>query len=133
LRSLPLDELNRLTEAIIAAAIAVHKFLGPGLLESTYEACLVYELQKRGFKVRKQVELPVIYDGILIDCAYRIDVVVEEAVVLELKAVEAITKLHEAQLISYLKLSDARLGLIINFNVLRVVDGVRRIANRIPD
>jgi GxxExxY protein len=133
LRSLPLSELNRLTEAIIAAAIAVHKFLGPGLLESTYEACLLYELQKRGFQVRKQVELPVVYDGMLIDCAYRIDVLVEEAVVLELKSVEAITKLHEAQLISYLKLSDARLGLIINFNVLRLVDGVRRIANRIPD
>ena len=133
MRSLPLNELNKLTEAIIAAAIAVHKFLGPGLLESTYEACLIYELHKRGFQVRKQVELPVVYDGMLIDCAYRIDVVVEEAVILELKAVEAITKLHEAQLISYLKLSDARLGLIINFNVLKLVDGVRRIANRVPD
>lgn len=133
MQSLPLSELNKLTEAIIAAAIAVHRFLGPGLLESTYEACLIYELRKRGLQVRKQVELPVVYDGMLIDCAYRIDVLVEEAVVLELKSVEAISKLHEAQLISYLKLSDARLGLIINFNVLKLVDGVRRIANRVSD
>jgi len=122
-------ELNEISEKIIGAAIQAHTTLGPGLLESTYEACLKYELQKRGLNVLSQVGLPVIYDGMKIDLGYRLDLLVEDAVIVELKAVTAITPLHEAQLLSYLKLSGKRLGLLINFNVKRLKDGITRRIN----
>jgi GxxExxY protein len=127
------ERLNQLTEIIIGAAIEVHKELGPGLLESTYEACLVFELMQRGLKVEKQKELPVIYKGILIDCGYRLDVLVEDLVILELKAVEKLDRIHEAQVMSYLKLSGKHVGLLINFNVLQLIKGLKRIVMNFPD
>ena len=122
-------ELNEISNKIIGAAIQVHRTLGPGLLESTYEACLKYELEKRGLKIQSQVGLPVIYDGIKIDLGYRLDILVEDAVIIELKAVTTITPLHEAQLLSYLKLSRKHLGLLINFNVTLLKDGIKRRIN----
>jgi len=122
-------ELNEISEKIIGAAIQVHRTLGPGLLESTYEACLKYELEKRGLKIQSQVGLPVIYDGIKIDLGYRLDILVEDAVIIELKAVTTIIPLHEAQLLSYLKLSGKHLGLLINFNVTLLKDGITRRIN----
>jgi GxxExxY protein len=122
-------ELNEISEKIIGAAIQVHRTLGPGLLESTYEACLKYELEKRGLKIQSQVGLPVIYDGMKIDLRYRLDILVEDAVIIELKAVTTIIPLHEAQLLSYLKLSGKHLGLLINFNVTLLKDGITRRIN----
>jgi GxxExxY protein len=104
----------------------VHSALGPGLLESTYEACLAHELRKAGFDVRSQVELPVIYDGIRVDLGYRIDLLVNDAVIVELKCLEKIAPIHEAQILSYLKLSRKRVGLIINFHVRHLKDGIKR-------
>jgi GxxExxY protein len=122
-------ELNEISEKIIGAAIQVHRTLGPGLLESTYEACLKYELEKRGLKIQSQVGLPVIYDGMKIDLGYRLDILVEDAVIIELKAVITVIPLHEAQLLSYLKLSGKHLGLLINFNVTLLKDGITRRIN----
>ncbi len=110
------NEINIRTGQVVDAAMKVHSALGPGLLESAYEACLAYELRKRGFLVHSQLLLPVIYDGVLIDRAYRIDLLVDNAVVVELKAVASLIPLYEAQLLSYLKLSDHRVGLLINFH-----------------
>jgi GxxExxY protein len=115
-----------LTHRIIGAAIEVHKQLGPGLLESTYERCLRFELQGRGIVCRTQVELPVVYRGIKLDCGYRVDVLVEERVVVELKAVEKLTPIDEAQLLTYLRLGGFETGLLINFNVLPLRDGIVR-------
>lgn len=117
---------QQLTESIIGAAIEVHNALGPGLLESAYEACLSHELTLRGIAHRRQVELPVIFKGQLVECGYRLDFLVENAVVVELKSVEKIAPIHEAQLFSYLKLSGFRLGLLINFNVRLLKDGIVR-------
>lgn len=122
-------ELNQITEQIIGSAIKVHKALGPGLLEKTYEVCLAHELSKSGLSVRRQVELPVIYDGIALGAGYRIDLLVEDRVIVELKTVERLLPIHEAQLISYLKLSGKKLGLLINFNVNLLRDGIKRLAN----
>ena len=119
-------KLNELTSEIIGAAMTVHSALGPGLLESAYEACLTHELKKRGLTVETQVALPVIYDGVKLDCGYRIDLLVADSVVVEIKAVEALTAVHEAQLISYIKLSGKRLGLLINFHVLHLRNGIKR-------
>ena len=118
--------VNELTEKIIGAAIAVHKELGPGLLESAYEACLVYELAQSGLKVESQKPLPVSYRGVQVDCGYRIDLLVEDQIILELKSVEKIEPIHEAQLLSYLKLSGYKIGLLINFNVRLLRTGIRR-------
>ena len=126
-------DLKRVTEGIIGAAIAVHKTLGPGLLESAYEACLAYELVKRGFKVERQKELPLNYQGVHLDCGYRLDLLVEDAVVVELKAIEGLSPLHEAQVLSYLKLSGCKVGLLINFNVRMLVTGIRRIVNGLEE
>jgi len=115
-----------LTRAIISAAMKVHTALGPGLLESAYQACLLHELRKSGVAVASQVELPVIYDGIRLECGYRIDLLVEDTVVVELKATETITAVHQAQIISYLKLSGKRVGLIINFHVSHLREGIKR-------
>ncbi len=122
-------ELNEISKKIIGAAIQIHRTLGPGLLESTYEACLKYELEKRGLKIQSQVGLPVIYDGMKIDLGCRLDILVEDAIIIELKAVNTITPLHEAQLLSYLKLSGKHLGLLINFNVTLLKDGITRRIN----
>jgi len=118
--------INAITEAIIGAAMKVHSALGPGLLESAYEACLAHELRKAGFDVKTQVELPVIYDGIRVELGYRIDMVVNDTVIVELKCVEKIAPIHEAQILSYLKLSKKRVGLIINFHVRHLRDGIKR-------
>jgi len=118
--------INEITEKIIGAAIAVHKELGPGLLESAYEACLVYELVQNGLKAESQKPLPVSYRGVRVDCGYRIDLLVEDQIVLELKSVEKIEPIHEAQLLSYLKLSGYKVGLLINFNVRLLRSGIRR-------
>ncbi len=115
-----------LTGKIIGAAIEVHEALGPGLLESAYEACLCHELVARGLCVERQVALPVMYRGQQVDCAFRMDIVVEGAVVVEIKSVEAIAPIHEAQLMTYLKLSGLRVGLLMNFNVRILKEGIVR-------
>jgi len=117
---------SELTHAIIGAAIDVHKELGPGLLESTYETCLVYELGLRGLKCANQVELPLRYKGVELDCGYRIDIIVEGLVLLELKSVKELNDVHEAQLLTYLKLSGLSTGLLINFNVAVLRQGILR-------
>jgi GxxExxY protein len=127
------ERINEITEKIISAGIAVHKQLGPGLLESTYEACLQYEILQRGLKVERQKSLPVTYGQVYLDCGYRIDLIVERIVVVELKAIDTILPIHKAQLLSYLRLSGCPVGLLINFNVRLLKDGVRRIVNNFPD
>ena len=119
-------ELNKISEQIIGAAIEVHKALGPGLLESAYEGCLCRELDLRGIPFERQRPLPVQYKGAQLDCGYRLDLLVEGAVVVEIKAVVAIEPIHEAQLLTYLKLGAWKLGLLINFNVPVLKDGIRR-------
>jgi len=119
-------ELNRLTEQIIGAAIEVHRHLGPGLLESAYETCLAYELEQRGLTAERQKALPLIYKEIRLDQGYRIDLLVAQKVVVELKVVEQFTDVHEAQVLSYLRFSGCKVGLLINFNVKLLKDGVRR-------
>jgi GxxExxY protein len=126
------EELNRLSEAIIGAAIAVHRELGPGLLESAYEACLAFELIDRGLRVARQKELPVVYRSVRVDCGYRLDLFVEEMVIVELKAIDKLQPIHEAQLMSYLKLSGCHLGLLINFNVRVLKEGLKRIVRDFP-
>lgn len=123
------DEIDQITGAIIGAAIEVHRALGPGLLESAYRTCLVYELRQRGWMVESEKPLPVIYKGVELDCGYRLDLVVESTVIVELKAVEEVIPIHRAQLLSYLRLAGKSLGLLINFNVKILVDGVDRIVN----
>jgi GxxExxY protein len=117
---------NILTEQIIGAAIEVHRVLGPGLLESAYEQCLCHELSLRQIAFRRQADLPVRYKGILLDCGYRMDLVVEDLVVVELKTVDKILPIHEAQLLTHLRLSRRAVGLLINFNVPLLKDGLKR-------
>jgi GxxExxY protein len=127
------DELNKLSEATIGAAIAVHRELGPGLLESAYEGCLEFELLNRGFLVERQKELPVIYRSVRVDCGFRIDLLINELLIVELKAVDRLERIHEAQLHTYLRLTGLNLGLLMNFNVVRLVDGVKRVIRGNPD
>ena len=122
-------ELDRITGDVVDAAMRVHTALGPGMLESVYEKCLKHELVKRGLRVESQVWVPVIYDGVKIEGGYKIDLLVESEVVVELKVVEQILEVHKAQLLSHLKLSDKRVGLLINFNVVHLRDGIRRLVN----
>lgn len=122
-----LRDKDLLTEKIIGFAIEVHRQLGPGLLESAYEECLCYELTQSGLELRRQVPLPVIYKGIRLDCGYRLDAIVERQVVLELKTVERLLPIHEAQMLTYLKLSGIHTGLLINFNSAVLKDGLRRL------
>ena len=129
MNKLNMEELNRITEAIIGAAIEVHKALGPGLLESAYEACLSYELMQRGYKVMQQVALPLVYKEAKLDCGYRLDLFVNDAVIVEIKSVESLAPIHEAQLLSYLRLADCKIGLLINFNVKLLKNGVKRFVN----
>jgi len=125
--------INDVTGAVVDAALKVHSVLGPGLLESAYEACLAYELRKRGLEVTTQFELPVVYDDIKIDLGYRVDLLVEGSVVVELKTVSKLLPVHEAQLLSYLKLGDFRAGLLINFHAGRLKDGIKRMVNLLPE
>ncbi len=125
------DELEAIATAIVDACIAVHRALGPGLLESSYQACLAHELRKRGFAVRCSVELPVEYDGIRIELGYRIDMLIEESIIVENKSVKSLAPVHEAQLLAYMKHSGVRLGFLINWNVPLVKDGIKRMVNKL--
>jgi GxxExxY protein len=120
-------ENDLLTEKVIGFAIEVHRQLGPGLLESSYEECLCYELKENSISFRPQVPLPVVYKGVRLDCGYRLDILLEEQVILELKTVERLIPIHEAQMLTYLKLSGVRTGLLLNFNSAVLKDGLRRI------
>jgi len=118
--------INSVTSAIIGAAMKVHSALGPGLLEKAYSACLAYELRKQGFDVKTEVELPVIYESVRIDLGYRIDLLVNDLVIVELKCVEKIAPVHEAQIISYIRMCKKNVGLLINFHVRHLKDGIKR-------
>jgi GxxExxY protein len=118
-----------LTGRIIGCAMRVHTVLGPGLLESAYEACLCYELKKAGLKVEQQKPIPLIYEEVKLDCGYRLDLLVEDRIIVEIKAVESLSPLACAQLLTYLKLYNRKIGLLINFNVHHLRDGIKRIAN----
>ena len=120
---------NKTTEKIIGCAIEVHKALGPGLLESVYEECYCYELIQNGFTINRQVPLPIVYKGIRLDCGYKIDIIVNDFVIIELKAVEKLLPIHDAQLLTYLKLYKRPLGLLLNFNVPVMKDGIKRLVN----
>jgi GxxExxY protein len=124
---------NSVAREIVDAAYRVHTTLGPGLLESVYEAALAYELEKRGLSVTRQQAVSAVYEGIHIHTAFYADIVVENQVIVEIKAVEAVAPVHKMQLLTYLKLADKRLGLLINFNVLLIRDGITRIANGLPE
>jgi GxxExxY protein len=124
-------ELNELSGKIIGAAMKVHSVLGPGLLESVYEACLEYELRQLGVAVRRQVILPLAYGTVFIEKAYRIDLLVGESVIVELKTVMSLLPIHEAQLLTHLRLSNHRLGLLLNFHVTQMRDGIKRIVNKL--
>ncbi len=121
-----MKNLNELTDAIIGAAMKVHRMLGPGLLESTYEMCLCRELSIRGIPFERQVPIPVEYKGVKLDCGYRADIVVDETILIEIKAVDSVLSIHDAQLLSYLKLGGWKIGLLINFNVELLKHGLRR-------
>lgn len=120
---------NQITERIIGCAIKVHSTLGPGLLESAYQQCLYYELKKSGLKVEKEKPLSVIYEEVELECGYRLDLFVENCVIVELKSVETLTDIHLAQMLTYLKLSECRVGLLINFNVTQLIKGIKRVIN----
>jgi len=120
---------NEISKIVFESALKVHKVLGPGLLESAYEECLFYELRKFDLKVEKQKALPLIYEEVKLDVGYRIDIIIEDKFIVEVKSVEALTDVHLAQLLTYLRLSDCRLGLLINFNVKLLKEGVRRVIN----
>lgn len=123
------NRLNAITEAIIGAAIEVHRQLGPGLLESVYEACLAHELQEKGIFVEQQKAMPLVYKTVKLECGYRMDLLVEKMVVVEVKSVEALATVHEAQTLSYLRLSGCKVGLLINFHVPLLKNGIRRFIN----
>jgi GxxExxY protein len=126
-------DLNKLTEQIIGAAIEVHKVLGPGLLESAYEKCLLHELTLQKLQAESQVPLPVSYKGVLLECGYRVDLLVEKLIVVEIKAVKMLEPIHDAQLITHLRLGGWKLGLLMNFNVKLLKDGLKRRANGINE
>ncbi|MBB1303749.1 GxxExxY protein [Pseudoalteromonas sp. SR41-8] len=117
-----------ITQKVIGCAIEVHRQLGPGLLESSYENCLIYELQQIGIKAVSQIELPISYKGMEIDAGYRLDILIPDLLIIELKAIDKLAPIHSAQLITYLKLSGIKTGLLINFNVTKLVDGIKRIS-----
>ena len=122
---------NEISKVIFDSALKVHKNLGPGLLESAYEECLFYELQKRGLNVVKQKPLPLVYEEVKLEIGYRLDLLVENKVIIEVKAVEALNDVHLAQILTYLKLSECKLGLLINFNVALIKNGIRRVVNNL--
>jgi len=120
------DDVERLARTVVDSGLKVHRALGPGLLESAYEHCLAYELHTRGVSIARQVALPIIYEGAQLDAGYRLDLVVEELIIVEIKAVEALTRIHEAQILTYLRLSGRRVGFLMNFNVLLFKHGLKR-------
>jgi len=124
-----MDSLDTLSGLVIGAAIDIHRALGPGLLESVYEELLCRELERRGIAVRRQVGIPLVYDGVHFDCAFRADLVVEEQLLVELKCTERPSAVHERQLLTYLRIMGLPLGLLINFGQYRLIDGVKRVAN----
>jgi GxxExxY protein len=127
------DRLSKITETIIGCAINVHKELGPGLLESAYEACLLYDLSQTKMKIENQKPLPIIYKNVKLNCGYRLDLIIEDEVIVEIKSVEKMLPIHKAQLLSYLKISGLKVGLLINFNVELLKDGIIRVVNNYPD
>lgn len=127
------ERLDDITGKIIGSAIDVHRILGPGLLESAYEACLVFELVEAGLKIERQKALPLLYRDVKLDCGYRLDVLVEDSVVVEIKAVERLEAIHKAQLLSYLRLSGYKVGLLVNFNVKVLKNGIVRMVNDLGD
>lgn len=122
---------NEISSSVIKAAIEVHRQLGPGLLENSYEICLAYELKQLGLEVQTQVALPLVYKDVRLNAGYRIDILVENKVVVEVKAIESLADIHTAQILTYLRLKDLRLGLLINFNSVKVIDGVKRVVNNL--
>jgi GxxExxY protein len=122
------DDVERIARDVVDGAFRVHTTLGPGLLESVYEACLVHELAKRQYAVQQQVSMPVVYDGLRLEAGFRLDLIVRGDLIVEIKAVEKIMPVHEAQVLTYLKLTQKRLGLLINFNVPRIKEGIKRFA-----
>jgi GxxExxY protein len=124
-----MEQINRITGGVISAAIEVHRALGPGLLESAYEACLAYEPVRQGLKAEQQKPVPIVCRDVRLDCGYRLDLLVENEVVAEVKAVDELAPIHSAQLLSYLRLSGCKVGLLINFNVEILKHGIRRLAN----
>ena len=124
-------EENDLTGRIIGCGMRVHSALGPGLLESAYEECLFYELREEGFRVGRQIPVPLVYKEVKLDCAYRLDLIVENKVIIEVKAVESLNPIHSVQLLTYLKLTNCKLGLLLNFNVLHLKEGIKRVANNL--
>jgi GxxExxY protein len=125
-RQEPDRRLDELAKIVVDAGLKVHKTLGPGLLESVYEHCLAHELRSRGVAFQRQLALPVVYEGLTLECGYRLDLLVENSIVLEIKAVDALTRVHEAQVLTYLRLSGNTLGFLMNFNVVLFKEGVRR-------
>jgi GxxExxY protein len=126
-------EINRLTDRIIAASIEIHRHLGPGLLESAYEECLCYELSRERIRFARQVPVPIRYKGLSLDCSYRLDLLVEDSVIVEIKAIDELLPIHSAQLLTYLKAANKRIGLLINFNVPVLKKGLKRLANRFTE
>jgi GxxExxY protein len=122
-------ELNEISGGIIAAALKVHTAIGPGVLESVYQTCLLHELKKAGLSVQAQAALPVVYDGLHLDSGYRIDLLVEDTVIVKLKCVETLLPIHKAQLLTYLRLANKPLGLLLNFNVVHLREGIKRVLN----
>jgi len=120
---------NEISKVVFDASLKIHKVLGPGLLESAYEACLFYELKKTGLKIERQKTLPLIYEDVKLDAGYRIDIIIEDKFIIEIKAVEALNDVHLAQLLTYLKLSECKLGMLINFNVSLIKNGIKRVIN----
>ena len=128
-----MNQLNQLTERIIGAAIEVHRVTGPGLLESAYAECLCYELSRSGIEFKREVRLPIEYKGLKLDCGYRIDLLVEDSVIVEVKAVEHLLPVHSAQLLTYLRLSGRKVGLLLNFNETILKNGLKRLANEVEE
>jgi GxxExxY protein len=122
---------NEISHLIVGGALKVHPALGPGLLESAYEACLQYELIKTGLRVEAQKALPLVYESVKLECGYRIDLLIESKVIIEVKSIEAVADIHFAQVLTYLRLSGLKLALLMNFNVLHMKDGIRRVVNKL--
>jgi len=122
---------NEISKVVIDSAMRVHTTLGPGLLESAYEECLFYELNKSGLRVEKQKPLPLIYEEVKLECGYRVDLLIENKLIIEVKSVDALNDIHLAQILTYLKLSNCKLGLLLNFNVVHLKDGIKRVVNKL--
>jgi GxxExxY protein len=127
------DRLDEISHSVIGAAVEVHRHLGPGLLESAYQSCLAFELKRLGLKLEEQKPLPVVYKEVKLDCGYRLDMVIEDQIIVEIKAVEKLLPIHDAQLLSYLRLARKKVGLLMNFHVPVLKNGLKRIVNEFPD